>query len=170
MSVLVPPTTDLCLVPGGFRQVPPVLGFLCGAVGGAPLWLSGKRHMDARPLQEHGQDWCLKRSILGDQMLHLQFQCKPSSFAQISTYCLLTVSPEIPLSQQRSTLNQISVAFSRGHDPITLARRARCPAHVGSIFNECCLVRMSWKVLLVVFRRRTNTARRHNNRTGTSGN
>ena len=53
----------------------------------------------ARPLQEHGQDWCPKRSILGDQLLNLQFQCKPSSFAQISTYCLLTVSPEIPLSQ-----------------------------------------------------------------------
>ena len=28
--------------------------------------------------------------------------------------------------------------FSRGHDPITWARRARCPARVGSIFNECC--------------------------------
>ena len=25
-----------------------------------------------------------------------------------------------------------------GHDPITHARRARCPAHVGSIFKECC--------------------------------
>ena len=37
----------------------------------------------------------------GDQILHLQFQWKPSCFAQISADCLLTVSPEIPLSQQR---------------------------------------------------------------------
>ena len=31
-----------------------------------------------------------------------------------------------------------SDAFPRGHDPITHARGARCLAHVGSIFNECC--------------------------------
>ena len=42
--------------------------------------------------------------------------------------------------------------------PYTLARLARCPSHVGYIFNECCLVRMSWKVFLVVVRRNTNTA------------
>ena len=51
----------------------------------------------------------------------------------------------------------MSDVFSMGHDPLTLARRARCPAHVGSIFNECCLVRMSWKVLLIVFLRSTHT-------------
>ena len=28
--------------------------------------------------------------------------------------------------------------FSRGHDPITRAHRARCPARVGHIVNECC--------------------------------
>ena len=59
--------------------------------------------------------------------------------------------------------------FSSVMTPITLARMARCPAHFGSTYNECCPVRMSWKVLLVVFHRNTNTPRRHNNRTGTSG-
>ena len=38
------------------------------------------------------------------------------TFAQISTCCLLTVFPEISLSQWRSIPNQISAAFSRGHD------------------------------------------------------
>ena len=32
----------------------------------------------------------------------------------------------------------VPMLFPRGHDPITHARRARCLAHVGSIFNECC--------------------------------
>ena len=50
---------------------------------------------------------------------------------------------EIPMCQQRSTPILISDAFSRGHVAVTLARRARCPAHVGSIVDECCLVRMS---------------------------
>ena len=31
-------------------------------------------------------------------------------------------------------------ALSMGHAPVTHARRARCPAHAGSIFNECVLV------------------------------
>ena len=53
---------------------------------------------------------------------------------------------------------QMSDVFSIGHDPITLARRATCPAHVGSIVNECCVVRMSWKVLLIVFLRPSNTS------------
>ena len=60
------------------------------------------------------------------------------TFAQISTYCHLTVYPEVLMSQQRSTLNQISDAFSTTHDKSLMPRRARCPAHVGSIFNECC--------------------------------
>ena len=30
--------------------------------------------------------------------------------------------------------------FSRAHDPITLAHRARCLAHFRPIFNECCRV------------------------------
>merc|ERR1712136_142860 len=60
--------------------------------------------------------------------------------AQISMYCLLTVHPETSLSQQRSTPVQISDAFSRGRDPIAHARRHRCPAHVGSIFDEFVIV------------------------------
>ena len=47
---------------------------------------------------------------------------------------------ETSLSQQRSTPIQIFDAFSRGHDPTAHARRARCLAHVGSIFNECVIV------------------------------
>ena len=43
-------------------------------------------------------------------------------------------------SEQRSTPVQISGAFSRVHDPIAHARRARCLAHVGSIVNECVIV------------------------------
>ena len=39
------------------------------------------------------------------------------TFAQISTRCHLTVKIEFPLSQQRSTFNQISYVFLRGHDP-----------------------------------------------------
>ena len=39
-------------------------------------------------------------------MVHLQFQCKPCCFAQISADCLLTVSLEIPLSQQRYSCPQ----------------------------------------------------------------
>ena len=74
VSVLVPPTPDLCPVPGGFWQDPTSIGL---ALGFCVVPLEG--HMVARPLQEHGQDGCLKRSILGDQMSHLQFQCKPSS-------------------------------------------------------------------------------------------
>ena len=30
-----------------------------------------------------------------------------------------------------------------GHDPITHARRARCVAHVGFIFNDCVIVIVS---------------------------
>ena len=67
------------------------------------------------------------------------------TFAQISTRCHLTVFPAIPLSQQRSTLNQIFDALWRGHNPITHARRARCLAYVGSIFNGCCRCRkVAW--------------------------
>ena len=62
------------------------------------------------------------------------------TFAQISTYCLLTVFPESSLSHQCSTSNHMSAAFSRCRAPITHARRARCPAHVGSILNECVSV------------------------------
>ena len=62
------------------------------------------------------------------------------TFAQISTYCLLTVCPETSLSHWCSTSNHMSAAFSKGHDPITRARRARCLAHVESIFNECVSV------------------------------
>ena len=56
--------------------------------------------------------------------------------AQISIYCLVKVHPETPLSQQRST----PTLFRGGHDPIAHARSARCPAHVGSILNECVIV------------------------------
>ena len=35
-----------------------------------------------------------------------------------------------------------------GHDPTTHARRARCLAHVGSIFNECCLASLRMFLLL----------------------
>ena len=47
------------------------------------------------------------------------------------------------MCQQRSTPILISDAFSRGRVPITLALRATRPAHVGSIVDERCLVRMS---------------------------
>ena len=41
-----------------------------------------------------------------------------------SAVCPAESCTETPLGQQRSTLNPISDAFSRGHDPITHARRA----------------------------------------------
>ena len=44
----------------------------------------------------------------------------------------------IPSSQQCLSFNQISDVFSRGHDPITHAHSARCPALVRPMFNECC--------------------------------
>ena len=47
------------------------------------------------------------------------------TFAEISAHCLLTVSFEVPLSQQRTSFDQISDVFSRGHDPMTHAHRAR---------------------------------------------
>ena len=59
------------------------------------------------------------------------------TFAHISTRCQLTVSLEVLLSQWRSSFNQTSDALSRGRDPITHAHRARCPARVGPILNEC---------------------------------
>ena len=170
----MPPTPDLCLVPGGFWQDTASTGLALGSCVlplEGRLWLSGKRHMDARPLQEHGQDWCQKRSILGDQMLHLQFRCKPSSFAQVSAYCLLTVSPEIPLSQWRSTLNQMSDAFFEGVMTPSLlpagpdAQHMLDPSSLSVVWFVC-----RGRSFLVVFHRHTNTARRHNNRTGTSGN
>ena len=40
----------------------------------------------------------------------------------------LVTFPETSLSHWRATPNQISDAFSRSHDPITHARRARCLA------------------------------------------
>ena len=64
---------------------------------------------------------------------------RAGDLAQISVYCLLTVLPETCLSQQRSTHIQISDVFSRGHDPIDHARRARCLAHVRYIFIECVI-------------------------------
>ena len=60
--------------------------------------------------------------------------------AQISVYCLVTMLPETELGQQRSTRVQISDVFSRCHDPIAHARRARCLAHVGHIFTESVIV------------------------------
>ena len=39
---------------------------------------------------------------------------------------------------QRSSVYQISDVFPMGHDPITHAHRARCPAVARHIFNECC--------------------------------
>ena len=70
------------------------------------------------------------------EILPLEANCHLTFFplgdrGQISVYCLLTVLPETQLSQQRSIHNQISNVFSRGHDPIAHARRARCLAHVG---------------------------------------
>ena len=62
------------------------------------------------------------------------------SLAQISTYCLLTDFLRLPL-------NQISVPFSRAHDPMAHACRASCPAHVGSVFNVCVSLSLSsWDV------------------------
>ena len=52
-------------------------------------------------------------------------------------HCRFTVS--LDTSQQRSSFNQIYDAFSRDHAPITHAWRARRPAHVESIFNECVI-------------------------------
>ena len=63
-------------------------------------------------------------------------------------YCLFRVHPETSLSQQRSTPIQISDVFSRGRDPIAHACRARRPAHVGSIFNECVSVIVVARMLL----------------------
>ena len=60
------------------------------------------------------------------------------NFAQISTHCRLTVSFEVPLSQQRTSVHQISEFFWRGHDSIPHSHRARCLAVVRHIFNECC--------------------------------
>ena len=54
-------------------------------------------------------------------------------------YYLFTVLPETQLSQQRSIHNQISDGFSRGHDPIAHARRARCLKLV-KLFIECVIV------------------------------
>ena len=54
-----------------------------------------------------------------------------------SSDCDLCTSLDTLSSHSVSTFNQVSDAFSRGHDPITLARRARCLARVGSIFSEC---------------------------------
>ena len=62
--------------------------------------------------------------------LHSLFFSELVTLAEISTYYLLTVFPETFLSQWSSTPDQISDAFSRGHD-IAHARRARCLAHVG---------------------------------------
>ena len=53
----------------------------------------------------------------------LPFPSQIVTFAQISTYCLLTVFPETSMSQQRSTPIQISDAFSSDHDTTTHARR-----------------------------------------------
>ena len=58
--------------------------------------------------------------------------------AHISTHCRVTVFLEIPLSQQRSHFNQTPDVFSRRHGSVTEAHWARCLAHVGPIFNECC--------------------------------
>ena len=72
-------------------------------------------------------------SGFGDLFLPSGSQLWLVTFAQISTYCPLTVFHETSLSQPRSTLNQISDAFSRVMTPSLLA-------HVGSIFNECAIV------------------------------
>ena len=53
------------------------------------------------------------------------------ALARISTRCLLTVFPETLLSRQRASHIQISDDFRKAM--ITCARRARCPAHAGSI-------------------------------------
>ena len=68
------------------------------------------------------------------------------TFAQMSTYCHLSVYLEVLLSQQRSTFNQHSDAFSGRHDPTTHPRRARCLARVRPIFNECCHCHCLWPV------------------------
>ena len=44
------------------------------------------------------------------------------------------------LGEQLSAPNQASVLCSRGRDAIAHACRARCPALVGSIFDECVIV------------------------------
>ena len=44
--------------------------------------------------------------------------------SRVSTRCHLTVFPEIPMNQQRSTFNQISV--SRSHEPITHSECCHC--------------------------------------------
>ena len=58
---------------------------------------------------------------------------------QISTYCLLSVFPETSLEPTALNTYPDFRCFFEGSGPITHARRARCPAHVGSIFNECSL-------------------------------
>ena len=48
--------------------------------------------------------------------------------AHISTHVRLTVSLEVPLSQQRSSFHQTSdVFFSKGHDPITQGPQGQMP-------------------------------------------
>ena len=58
----------------------------------------------------------------------------------LSEVRLHLTSGKTSLSQQLSAPNQVSGVFSRSRDLIAHACRARCPAHVGSIFNECVVV------------------------------
>ena len=60
-----------------------------------------------------------------------------------SSLCILhtsrhSVDLQCLLSQQRSSLNEVSDVFSSCHDPITHAHRARFFAFVKPILNECC--------------------------------
>ena len=82
-----------------------------------------------------------------------RIECVTSHFfflAQISRYCLLTVVHVTPLTQQRTTPNQMSDVSSRGHDPIAHGRRARCLAHDGFLFNECVVVSVTVIVIVTI--------------------
>ena len=75
------------------------------------LWLSGKRHVDVRPTQEHGQDCRLKRSIL--EIKCCTFSSSANHVAlhrsrrTVFSQCLMPAGPdEIPLSQQRYSCPQ----------------------------------------------------------------
>ena len=103
-------------------------------------WLSDSFLSQRAKLQIHLS--CLFQILTSElhRICHifLSTVCVP---APISTHCRFTVSLENPLSQQRSSFNQMCDVLSRGYDPISHAHRARCLTLVRPIFGECCHVR-----------------------------
>ena len=64
--------------------------------------------------------------------------------------------PEPSLSQEHSTPIQVSDAFRGVTTPVTHARRARCQAHVVSIFKKCCHCHCHYHPFSTCFQRMEN--------------